>query len=194
MTFAGGCIERPGWMADHSVVHEALLWNRKLKVGATRRPALASGLLLAVVAVLALGARAEASSSAPTKGDGAGNGDKDDADWCAVLSRKLPCDAAEGPWEHVCKASVGISCSTIEHGLQLSRHLPAHLLAFAASVASDHAGVKDPWVEGLGDAEVEGVAEHALARLLGAALGIALLLVGRCAPPWRQPRGKWVVP
>lgn len=99
---------------------------------------------------------------------------------CSVLARKLPCDAAEGPWEHVCKASVAVSCSTVVHGLHLSRHLPAHLLAFAASVASDHAGVKDPWVEGL-DAEVEGVAELALARVLGAALGITLLLVGRCA-------------
>jgi hypothetical protein len=104
---------------------------------------------------------------------------RSEPDVCSELALKLPCDAAEGPWEHVCTASVAVSCSTVLHGLHLSRHLPAHILAVAASLAAERP--EDNALGADAGTDAERLAGGLPARVLGAALGAALLLLGaRC--------------
>eukprot|EP00285_Hemiselmis_virescens_P013069 CAMPEP_0173402062 /NCGR_PEP_ID=MMETSP1356-20130122/52819_1 /TAXON_ID=77927 ORGANISM="Hemiselmis virescens, Strain PCC157" /NCGR_SAMPLE_ID=MMETSP1356 /ASSEMBLY_ACC=CAM_ASM_000847 /LENGTH=86 /DNA_ID=CAMNT_0014362341 /DNA_START=172 /DNA_END=429 /DNA_ORIENTATION=- len=45
---------------------------------------------------------------------------------CTSLAERLPCDQAAGPWEHICKASVSVSCTTVSHAVQMSREMPEH--------------------------------------------------------------------
>eukprot|EP00961_Rhodomonas_salina_P030487 410179-Rhodomonas_salina.1 len=51
------------------------------------------------------------------------------------LERKVPCQRAEGAWAHICLASVSVSCKSVAVALEMSRHLPDHILHFLVTVA-----------------------------------------------------------
>jgi hypothetical protein len=77
-----------------------------------------------------------------------------DSQFCSTLAEQLPCDDVQGTWMHVCKASVSVSCklsqdvsqilrekltaalsgNSIFHAIQLSRHLPQHVVGFLQAV------------------------------------------------------------
>mmetsp|Transcript_13006 Transcript_13006/g.29904 ORF Transcript_13006/g.29904 Transcript_13006/m.29904 type:complete len:404 (-) Transcript_13006:16-1227(-) len=89
-------------------------------------------------------------------------------DICDDLVDKLPCEDATGPWTHVCKAAVSVSCNTLAYAIVMSRQLPEHVAAFA--------------LRGIGsneDGEKWGIRQQTIVRPLGLSLGLALLTLGR---------------
>lgn len=83
---------------------------------------------------------------------------------CPELERKVPCQRAEGAWAHICLASVSVSCKSVAVALEMSRHLPDHILHFLVTVA--HLENSEGAVRGV-------------VQIVGAALGLGLLLMGR---------------
>ena len=83
-----------------------------------------------------------------------------DGDMCAHLVDKLPCNDAGGPWLHLCKASVSVSCNGLVHMVELSRQLPDHVggIVIPQSLAQHQANIVRP---------------------LGLSLGLGLLTLGR---------------
>ena len=45
-----------------------------------------------------------------------------------------------GAWEHVCKASVSVSCNGLVHMIEMSRQLPDHVAAIFIPHAQPHEG------------------------------------------------------
>mmetsp|Transcript_12788 Transcript_12788/g.35442 ORF Transcript_12788/g.35442 Transcript_12788/m.35442 type:complete len:113 (-) Transcript_12788:272-610(-) len=55
---------------------------------------------------------------------------------CSSLAEQLPCDEVPGTWLHICKASVSVSCSGLIQAIELSRHIPHHVVSFIQPVIS----------------------------------------------------------